>query len=183
MNAKLLAKILLSDQDYKELSRALNLLENKKLKEIYNCYSNMLSECLPICSYDDFYDFFSSDVLDESIFVFGFLWLKGECIQIGGYEQEVQLKINLFVKGKISDIDLENFQAIDIFTDYDGDDNFTEYISQLNGLVSRYNMRIVVLFNDIYCACAYDLFILDTQTAETIMRSWNDDSIKLCFVR
>jgi len=179
MDAKDLAKILLDNQDYQELIDALNLLENKKYEEFYKCYANILCDCMLFYSYDDFIDYLSEDVLDESIFVFGFLWLNKKCIIIGGYEERIQRKINLFIESKVDNIDLTSFSTIDIFTDYDGDDNFMDYISQLNQFIFPLNMKIVVFFDDIYYACAFHILVLNAEIAEIILNSWNDDSIHI----
>jgi len=177
MNTKELAKELLNEQDYQELTDALQMLDDRKYKDIYNLYASILSEFASLYSYYELRDFLKGTTLSESLFIFGFLWQKKQCIQIGGYEESIQDKINLFIDSKAHCIESSTFAAANIFTDFDGEDNFMDYIAQLNLLVSAFGLEIVVFFNDLYSACSFYIIVIDADIAETVRNNWKDDDI------
>jgi len=179
MNAKDLGKELLGSQDYQEIETALELLENEEYEKIYDYYGDVINELILVNSNDEFLDFINSEVLNESIFIFGLLIKKNECVQIGGYEEQVQKKINLFISEKLDNIDLVDdiITNINIFTDYDGEDNFQEYVKEINQKLNTIDMEIVVLFNDIYSACCYSLLLLNKELASELLSKWDDNSI------
>ena len=177
MNAKELAKELLNEQDYQELTDVLKILSDRKYKDLYNTYASVLSEFAFVRSYSEFSDFLKGTTLNESLFVFGFLWHKKLCMQIGGYEENIQDRINLFIDNKAHCIESSMFASANIFTDFDGEDNFMDYIAQLNLLVSALGMEIVVFFNDLYSACSFYIIVIDADIVETVRNNWKDDDI------
>jgi len=177
MNTKELAKELLNEQDYQELIDALQMLSDRKHKDIYDTYASVLSEFASLYSYSELSDFIKGTMLNESLFIFGFLWQKNQCIQIGGYEERIQDRINLFIDSKAHCMESSTFVSADIFTDFDGEDNFMDYIAQLNLLVSALGLEIVVFFNDLYSACSFYIIVIDTKIAETVLNNWEDDNI------
>jgi len=179
LNAKELAKELLNEQDYQELIDALKMLSDRKNRDIYNSYASVLSEFASLHSYSEFSDLLKGTMLNESLFVFGFLWHKKICIQIGGYEENIQDRINLFIDSKAHCIESSTFASANIFTDFDGEDNFMDYIAQLSLLVSAVDMEIIVFFSDLYSACAFYIIVIDADIAETVLNNWEDDSITI----
>ena len=67
----------------------------------------------------------------------------------------------------------------EIFTDFDKEDNFKDCIRELNNELNSLNMRFILYFNDIYSACLYSLFLLDTKFADDVLNEWEDEYISL----
>ena len=178
MNAMKLAKILLDKQDELELTETLDLLRDQYYDEIYDRYEEIFHECLQLYSFDEFLDIVIYDeVLDESVFTFGFLWLKKISLYIGGYQNNLQSKINAFVKKMVPDIDLESLPSADIYTDLDGTDNFMEYMTQLDELISPYDQKILMVYEDLYCVGAFHIFILKPEMVQDIRYHWYDKNL------
>ena len=179
MKAIELAKKILSNRDFQELLDALRLLNQKNDKRVYNLYADILGDFISLYSYDEFVDFSNELTINETIFIFGFLWMKKHCIQIGGYEEEVQGMINSFAESKVTNIGFTRLalSGTDIFTDFDGEDNFMDYVAQLNQEISSFGKEIIVFFNDTYSACSFCMLILDADIVKTIMSEWDDDTM------
>ncbi len=183
MNIKQLAKKILSDSEYKELLNAIKLMENQEIEYLYNQYEGMIGRTIFIHSYEDFKDFIrENNTIEQNIFILGFFAEKAQCIEIGGYEENLEIKINQFIVGFSKNIELHTCiaQLSDkVYTDYDDEDNLHEYIIKLNNLLTHYNLKLVLFFNDVYCGCAYHLFLLNNSMANIILHEWRDDDIQI----
>ncbi|MDR0524533.1 MAG: hypothetical protein LBG90_01505 [Spirochaetaceae bacterium] len=182
MDINLLAKKLLDAQEYAELTKAIKLLENNNFEIFYNNYSNILETLFFVHSYEAFMDFIEeNETVKANIFILGFLAKKNKCIEIGGYECELERRIKQFIAEKNTNELNNNINQLheNVYTDYDGEDNFREYISKLNGILIHYKLKIVIFFNDLYCVCAYNLFLLDISFVDHIINEWQDDDIQI----
>ena len=153
MNAKELSKKLLTPQEYKELCVALQMFKDKKYSEVYKAYEKIFSDIALMDSYDNFMNYTGKGgEIKENIFTFGFLQYKNVCLGIGGFDEKIQKRLYPFIRGKIKDVDIikEICPQIDLFTDYDGDDNFFEYVFEVNSKLKSINMGIIVFFDDTY---------------------------------
>jgi hypothetical protein len=182
MDINLLAKELLDAQEYAELTNAIKLLENNNIEMFYNNYSNILETLFFVQSYEEFMDFIEeNETIKTNILILGFLAKKNKCIEIGGYEDKLEKRIKQFI-GKINNNELNNnINQLNenVYTDYDGEDNFSEYISKLNDILIHYKLKMIIFFNDVYCACAYNLFLLDVSFVKNIVNEWQDDDIQI----
>ncbi|MCL2579772.1 MAG: hypothetical protein FWE32_07030 [Oscillospiraceae bacterium] len=176
MNVIELAKELLDKQAFQELNSAIRLLEEKEYENAYHAYGNMINNLVSLSSYSEFIDFFNKSSMNESVFALGFLYEKNKCIEIGGYEQSVQNKIKPFIE---SHGFVLNIHEDEIFTDFDGDDNFQEHLSEINQGLKPMGAKLVTFFNDIYYACTYTLFLLNNDFAEVIAQRWSDETVEL----
>jgi len=182
MNAKGLSKILLSSQDYQELCVALQMLENKNYCKLYKTYEKVFSSVFLINSCDDLMDFIEDGgIIQENIFIFGYLQYKNVCLGIGGFDKKIQKRLYSFIKNKIKDVDIikDITPKIDLFTDYDGDDNFHEYVFEMNKILYSKNMQIVVFFDDINYQCGFHFFIFDIKIAVRVLKNWKEKDIIL----
>ena len=181
MDINLLAKKLLNPQEYTELTSAIKLLENNNFQILYNNYSNILESLFFVQSYNEFMDFIKENkTIKKNIFILGFLTKKKKCIEIGGYENKLEKKIKQFIAEKNNKLNNSiNQLNKNVYTDYDGEDNFFEYISNLNDILVNYKLKTVIFFNDVYCACTYNVFLLDISFLDNIVNEWQDNDIKL----
>ena len=158
------------------------MLRNNRYDEVYKTYKKIFSNIASIESYDDLVDYIENcGMIQENIFIFGYLQYKNICFGIGGFENKIQKRLYPFIKDKIKDADIIKtiFPKIDLFTDYDGDDNFFEYVFEMNSKLESINMGIVVFFDDIYYQCGYHLFIVDKEIEKLILRNWKEKDILL----
>ena len=182
MKSQSLSKKLLSSHEYQELCVALQMLRNKEYGEVYKIYKKIFSNIASIESYNDLMDYIESGgKIQESIFIFGYLQYKDICLGIGGFEEKIQKRLYPFIKNKIKDVAIIKAISpkIDLFTDYDGDDNFFEYVFELNSKLDSINMGIVVFFDDLYYQCGYHFFILDKVIVKMILKNWKEKDILL----
>ena len=182
MDIKLLSKKLLDDQEYAELINAIKLIENNEFQKLYNNYTNLLKELVCVQSYEDFMDFIGEETININIFILCFLTQKNKCIELGGYESDINKKIKQFICEKSNNNELlDRIKSLDedVYTDYDGEDNFCKYVSELNDILKQYDLKIVVFFNDEYWACIYNLFLLDVLVGNIVINEWQDDDIEI----
>ena len=180
MDINLLSKELLNNHEYTELIEAINLIKNNDFNELFNNYSNVISETVFTKSYEEFMDFIQENTFEINIFILEFLTIKNKCIGIGGYENNIGSKIKQFIFKNNPELkDSINFLDENIFTDYDGEDNFYNYIYLLNKILRQHNLQIILFFNNVYCACAYNLFLLRDTVADGITKEWQDNCIQM----
>jgi hypothetical protein len=142
-------------------------------------HGDVIEELTFSTSYDDFLDFINEGALSKGLFILGFLHKKNKCMQVGGYERNLQGRITTFISNKVDNVDLSGFENEEVFSDYDGDDNFVEYIERINARLQLSNMTIVVFFNDVYSACTYHIFIVEARLYKKILCEWKDKEIHL----
>lgn len=181
INAIELAKKLLNNIEFDEMNSLIELITKKNYKKFYEKYQFIVNGILNLISYDEFLDFINESItLNTSVLIFEFLCSKQKCLCVGGYEEQLQRKIESFsnLKFYIKDFSLaDKLTDINVFTDFDGIDNFRQYISDLNIMVEPLNLKFVVFFNDLYSGCTYHLFILDKDFVQVLISEWNDDII------
>ena len=73
MNIENFSQKILLGKEYEELREALQLLENKEYHSLYERYNDIINEMLLVYSYKEFLDFLNEQMLNRSLFIFGFL--------------------------------------------------------------------------------------------------------------
>lgn len=176
-----LAKKILDKRKYEELYFSLARIEASDQEDVYNSNKEIFDGMLFINTYDEFADFISDNVIEKSVYIFAFMSCCGSCIEIGGYEEGLQNKIFTFTKQKFKEIGLEmiSLPNYEVFTDYDGVDNFMEYLINCNNDLKSFGKEFVIFQNDIYCACMYNLFMFDTNFVLCLDKEWTDSEITL----
>lgn len=153
----------------------LELLSAEELKSIEDMISvNSYLDFL------DFIDFLEVEKLNKTIFMCTWMENNGKCIELGGYEENLQNKIVNFLTQKLhSAVSIDTGTEEEIFSDYDGEDNFRDYIRNLNAQLSVLDMQLILFFNDVYVQCSYFLFLVDRETAARITKEWDDSDLEL----
>lgn len=180
MDFEKLAKEILSDEEINNINTLWRSLENKEYEVFYNINKNIICEMLLVNSYSDFLDFLEDEKINKTIFMCAWMEKNGKCIGIGGYEENIENKIILFLKRKINSITfLDTVTREKIFTDFDDEDNFKDYIRKINLHLVTQNLQFVLFFNDIYVQCSYYLFLFDNKITNSIIKGWNNVDIEL----
>lgn len=194
MNAEGLARKLLSEPEYREMSRALELLKARQYEILYNGYGDTINAMLLVDSYDEFVDWLNdSEASAEEAafraeeFIVSFLRTSGKGADVGGWEGGLQDKLGALLKAVRSDSseggtggDLSLQPCIrtlleqEIFTDFDGEDNFRDCVLQLNELLDPFGLKLVVFFSDNYWAAGYFIILVARGFAEGVLKDWSD---------
>lgn len=176
-----LANNILSKEESEELYSAISL-QNNNSEEFYEKYPKLIQDIIFVTSQIEFMDFLNENILNKNIFILEFLCNKNYCINIGGYEKNVDNKIINFLnkkKIKLTNTFIKNNTNID--TDIDDNDNFKDYLFMLSKELNCLDFGICVLFNDVYCAGVYTLLIYSKKFNTTIFHELEDNDISIYF--
>lgn len=183
MNFEKLSKEILSAEDVKNINDSWMMLINKEYEMFYNKNKYIIDDMLLVDSYLDFLDFLDfikPKELNKTIFVCAWMEKNEKSIGIGGYEQNIQNKVISYLTNKVDSIEFLNAITNEkIFTDFDGEDNFRDYLIKINVQLAAQDMQFILFFNDIYVQCTYSLFLLNIKLANQITKEWDDANIEL----
>lgn len=148
--------------EMKEQQYIHKLLETKNDLELYQTYTDVIHQMLLIESYEEFQDFLCEEEgFDEDVFALYHAANHGECLMIGGYDEDVSQKVASFLKTKLSQAAFGTIekQCDDMYVDLGTRDTLEESIEVCNQMLNAYGHRIKMDFEDTYCDGTYFLFV------------------------
>lgn len=181
MDFEKLAQEILSAEEIKNVDDSWRLLENEGYEAFFDTNIDIISEILFLDSYSDFLVFLKEGELNRTIFMCAWMEKNEKCIEIGGYEDNIQNKVVSYLAQKIDSAEfLDTITGgKEIFSDFDGEDNFKDYIRNINVQLVDQGMQFILFFNDIYVQCSYYLFLFDRTMANKLTKEWDDSDIEL----
>lgn len=183
MDVKSLVQDLLSAEEFDHINEAYKLLEDEEYEAFFNTHKDIISEILMLDTYLDFMDFLEEEHLNKAVFLIKCMEKRGLCIEIGGYEWEIQDIVADFLKWKFNSVEwIDSITGEEVFTDFDGEDNFIEFIRNVNEQIKSYGMQMILFFQDVYVQCAYSLVLVDIDMADKVTKEWDDEVFELVLI-
>ncbi len=138
------------------------LFLNKNYLKLYQIQSKTLHKMLLVNTQQEFEDFLKiEEFLEENIFYLYYKTVQGESLLIGGYDEDVTLKVSVFLKSKLPEnifVDIQKYLQ-DIYVDIDDRENLQEKLDICNQHLLDRGYFVQVECEDTYCALAYFLTV------------------------
>ena len=145
----------------KEKQYIYELLKTRNYKQFYQTQAQVINEMLLIDSQEDFEDFLQENDLNENVFWLYYSAIHGESLMIGGYDEDVTVAVEDFLREKLTDnvFDVIKNDIQQIYVDLGTRDNLEERIGVLNRQLEKNGYSIRLKYDETYCAGVYFLSV------------------------
>ena len=140
------------------------LLQQEKLKEVYEAYEPVLRDMLSVFSEAEWFEFWKQNgELEEQPLRLHLAAWKGDCLEIGCYEEDVTEKLADFLQKKLPEKAFNELKCLPVNVDADEEGGDLEpQLEPYRKQVKAWGFDLGVCFDDTYCSGLYFVFLEKT---------------------